>query len=350
MKAKQHSDVARPSPRGIGQTPKLCRITTRVWSRIQRRRDALAIGSGRPWLIGFSHGVDSTVLLTALAALRATASLPPLVAVHIDHGLQPSSATTAQAARAAAARLDIACLVHSAAVAAPGGETAARAARLGAFARIARETQASAILLAHHRDDALETVLFRLMRGTGPLGLRAIPELRALDRAQPDGPMLFRPMLAIPKVAICSAARSAGLAFLEDPTNADPDHTPRNRIRHEILPELRRRDPQDRALVALVREAARLERATERELAGLEPVVAGVGLVELCVRELTALSPFARERHLEAALRLLDVAVPPRSLLTRLAALAEARVGKRVEARGRWHAIRARNVVRILRG
>src|SRR5439155_22529146 len=120
-------------------------------------------------------------------------------------------------------------------------------ARYAALDRIADRLGLVAILVGHTARDQAETVLLRILRGTGPAGLAAIPEVRG---------RFHRPLLALDRVAIDAYAREHALPVWDDPMNAS-DRVTRVRIRDELLPLLRRENPQvDGALVRPATSAA----------------------------------------------------------------------------------------------
>ncbi|CAN5337859.1 tRNA lysidine(34) synthetase TilS [soil metagenome] len=200
--------------------------------------------------VAVSGGVDSTALLHAMAAIaRGGASRRPLRALHVEHGLHPESAAWASHCRTTAARLDVPLQVLTIRVpvdAAAGVEAAARTAR---YAALEAALGAGDILLtAHHRDDQAETLLLQLLRGAGPRGLSAMPAVRPFGRGR-----LARPLLAFGRAALVRYARRHGLAWLEDPANADLRFA-RSFLRVEVMPKLRARWP---AAAANLARAAR---------------------------------------------------------------------------------------------
>lgn len=177
--------------------------------------------------VGLSGGVDSVVLLHALATLRPVAAL---AAVHVHHGLSPQADRWAAFCGAFAQRLGVAFVCARVEVergSADGLEAAARRARHGVFADI----DADWIVLAHHRDDQAETLLFNLLRGTGLAGAAAM-------RAQRG--KLLRPLLDSGRAEIEAYAVAHGLDWVEDESNRDTRHT-RNFLRHRILAPLTQR-------------------------------------------------------------------------------------------------------------
>ncbi|MEY6431066.1 tRNA lysidine(34) synthetase TilS [Thioalkalicoccus limnaeus] len=193
--------------------------------------------TGRRGWVAFSGGMDSTVLLAALAQLRER--LPfRLHAAHVDHGLQPASAAWSDHCRRLCDDLEVplTCLSVDAR-AAPGEspEAAARTARYAALMGLI--APGDRLFTAHHQDDQAETVLLALMRGSGPHGLAAMPALAPFGAG-----LLARPLLGYRRADLEAFARAAGLVWIEDPTNAVLD-LDRNLLRHQVLPLLRRRWP-----------------------------------------------------------------------------------------------------------
>ena len=192
---------------------------------LRRRLDP---ASGAPVAIAFSGGGDSLALLLAVRAFAEGAGRS-LVAIHVDHGLQPQSAVWADGAAAAAARLAIPLVRRAWADPKPvtGIPAAARAARHRLIAEACREAGAKVLLIGHTLDDQLENAL---MRGAGvPVG--ALREWSP-SPVWPEGRGLFlcRPLLALRRADLRAWLGDQGLAWLDDPANADPRH-PRVRAR-----------------------------------------------------------------------------------------------------------------------
>ncbi|MEO7050063.1 MAG: tRNA lysidine(34) synthetase TilS [Rhodanobacter sp.] len=199
---------------------------------------ALATLPAAPLAVAFSGGPDSTALLHALAQLPA-ARLRGLRALHVDHGLHADSARWAERCRMFCTALDVPCDVLRVQVARDKGvglEAAARDARLAALASHLHEGEY--LLFGHHRDDQVETVLLKLLRGAGPEGLGGMRALRPFGRGQ-----LWRPVLDLSRAQLHDYIDLYQLDCIDDPSNADTALA-RNHLRHEILPRLQRHWPQ----------------------------------------------------------------------------------------------------------
>jgi tRNA(Ile)-lysidine synthase len=214
------------------------------------------------FLVGFSGGADSTVLL---AALSKRVHRDRLSALHVDHGIHADSAAWAHHCRTVGAAFGVRVDVHQAKVA-PGSnlEERARRVRYAAFVRLL--PAGCTLLLAHHADDQAETVLLRLV--TGRL-LRGMPARRALGAGT-----LVRPLLDVPRARLHDAARELGLEWLDDPANRDMAFD-RNFLRHDVLPRLRRRWPDVGARIAA--QAERLARESALGRAALDAALDAAG-------------------------------------------------------------------------
>lgn len=203
------------------------------------------------WLLAFSGGLDSTVLLHLLHDYRrAHPEAPPLTAVHVNHNLQPGAAAWERHCERVCAALAVPLLLREVTVAADGRgiEAAAREARYEALAAVLEE--GDVLFFAQHQDDQVETLLLRWLRGAGLRGLQGMPSLRPLGAGQ-----LCRPLLAWPRAALEDYARQHRLQWIDDPSNADTGFD-RNYLRHEVLPLLAQRWPGYRG--SLVRSARQL--------------------------------------------------------------------------------------------
>jgi tRNA(Ile)-lysidine synthase len=211
------------------------------------------ISPGTHLALGLSGGVDSVVLLCALAEL-APAMRFSLRAVHINHGISANAARWAEFCERLCAGFRIPLQVETVDIGPYrnlGLEAAARRGRYEAFARV----EADFIVLAQHRDDQAETLLLRLLRGAGLRGLAAMSPSRALSGTRAR---LLRPLLAMSRAQIEAYARLRGLEWIEDESNVDTLRQ-RNFLRHEAFPVLERKFPATRATIA--RTAAHLAEA-----------------------------------------------------------------------------------------
>jgi tRNA(Ile)-lysidine synthase len=168
-------------------------------------------------LLAVSGGPDSTALML-LAARHAAASLTIGVAT-VDHGLRPGSALDAEAVVKVGRSLGLDPVVLRWEGPKPTGaiQEKAREARYALLAAHATAIGATAVVTAHHADDQAETVLMRLVRGSGPAGLAAMRPDASLGAVR-----LLRPLLPVDKARLVATVRAAGLPVLNDPMNSDP--------------------------------------------------------------------------------------------------------------------------------
>ncbi|MDY0249667.1 MAG: tRNA lysidine(34) synthetase TilS [Pseudomonas sp.] len=227
------------------------------------------LNSLQPWLasrsfcIAFSGGLDSTVLLYALACLAKRHPLPKLRAIYIQHGLQEAAQAWPAHCQQVCATLQIPLSIVEVKVAQTASvERAARDARYAAFAEHLHNHEV--LLMAQHLDDQAETILFRLLRGAGVSGLRGIPAERALAAGH-----LLRPLLGISQQSLHNYAQQHHLQWIEDPSNASEGFA-RNYLRRQIIPALQMRWPSLRT--TLQRTAQHMQEAQQLldELAELD--------------------------------------------------------------------------------
>jgi tRNA(Ile)-lysidine synthase len=185
-------------------------------------------------LAGLSGGADSVALIHALAQLKRRFGYQ-LAAAHMNHGLRGAEANRDEDfARELCRELGLNLYVERAEALSPGKsnlEERAREARYEFLHRSANSIGAKRIALAHHADDQAETVLLRLLRGSGVAGLGAMAE---------EGPgRLFRPLLKVKRDTIVEFLDAIGAVWVHDSTNDSPAFL-RNRVRHELMPMLER--------------------------------------------------------------------------------------------------------------
>jgi len=191
----------------------------------------------RRYIVAFSGGMDSSVLLHALAA-SANAHQTPIVAIHINHGLHEDAPVWEAHCRRVAGDLDVPFFSQTVGVDDKSGlglEATARLARYDAFRDIVEEDDW--LLSAHHEDDQAETLLLNLMRGSGLAGLAGIGALQPFARG-----MLARPLLGVSGQSIKTYAEQQGLRWIDDPSNLDTRFD-RNFLRRDVIPVLAERWP-----------------------------------------------------------------------------------------------------------
>jgi tRNA(Ile)-lysidine synthase len=201
-------------------------------NRVAKALRGAGVGAGERLAVAVSGGVDSMVLLDAVARLRTSLGVR-LHVVHVHHGLRGKAADLdAALVVAEAARLGVSVTVARANPAdrrrGESVQTWARRVRYAHLQAVQEQVRASRILVAHTLNDQAETLLLNLLRGTGPRGLAGIPPSR--------GPVL-RPLLQVPRVQVEAYASARRVPFRPDASNAS-DAYRRNRIRRHLLPLL----------------------------------------------------------------------------------------------------------------
>ncbi|HWN76714.1 MAG TPA: tRNA lysidine(34) synthetase TilS [Bradyrhizobium sp.] len=221
-------------------------------------------------VLAVSGGPDSIALMWLAARWRrALARGPRLIAVTVDHGLRPGAAAEAREVKRLARSLDLPhrTLRWTGPKPRTGLPAAARAARYRLLAQAARASDATHILTAHTRDDQAETLLMRMLRGSGIAGLAAMAR-----ESERDGLVLARPFLDISKSQLIATLRKAKVGFAEDPTNRDTSFT-RPRLR-TLMPVLAAEGGDTRNLVRLASRLARANAAVEVLVDGAERYLA----------------------------------------------------------------------------
>ena len=227
-------------------------------------------GTGTTVVVGVSGGADSVTLLHLLAGLREVWSIE-LVAAHLDHGLRAESeddaAFVAAISQGWEVPLESAALPRGALAGGGNVEAGARRARYRFLAEIASRHRADGktveVAVAHTANDQAETVLMNLIRGSGLDGLAGMRAARPLfvdDRPVP-GVRLVRPLLGATRDEILQYLAQQRLPWREDPSNRDRSLV-RNRLRHEVLPQLEAINP--RIVASLCRTATLLAAEAER--------------------------------------------------------------------------------------
>jgi len=233
----------------------------------QHAKDLFAGFKGLPAIVlAVSGGPDSLALMWLAARWRhALTRGPRLLAVTIDHGLRREAAREAREVKRLARSLGLTHRTMRWTGAKPksGLPAAARSARYRLLVKAARESGATHILTAHTRDDQAETLLMRLVRGSGIAGLSAMAR-----ESEREGVRLARPLLDVPKSQLIATLRKAKLGFADDPTNRDVSFT-RPRLR-ALMPALAAEGGDARNLARLASRLARANTAIELLVDGAE--------------------------------------------------------------------------------
>lgn len=219
---------------------------TKLEQKLRAALRRMNIGAEASLLVAVSGGADSVAMLDALLRLREYDQAPQtILAAHLNHLLRgEESDGDEEFVRTLAAKLSVTVLVDRIAVGAralaerQNLEATARRLRYEFLTRVAEENGAQFVCTAHTQDDQAETVLMRLLRGSGTDGLSGIHPVRQLSSSV----KLIRPMLAVSRTQVIEHCQRHGLEFRSDSSNFSLEFT-RNRIRHELLPFLRGFNP-----------------------------------------------------------------------------------------------------------
>jgi tRNA(Ile)-lysidine synthase len=213
-------------------------------------RERNLVARGDRLLVAVSGGPDSTSLVHGLTKVAQRLGIS-LVAACVDHGLRPESGEEAREVRRRCLALGISCEILAVDLTRPrkahvSMQEAARDARLSALESAADRLACTKIALGHTADDQAETVLFRIVRGTGVAGIAGIPYQRG---------RFIRPLLDVRRAEILAYLAKRKITFFTDPSNANRRYA-RSRIRHDVLPALAKENPRIvEALLALARES-----------------------------------------------------------------------------------------------
>ena len=279
-------------PGATGAAPGAAALEARFAAGLLREG---ALGAGDRVVVALSGGMDSLTLLHLLRFGRGMPRLD-LAAAHFDHGMRPGSEEDALWVKGLCRAWAVPLHLGRAPVV-PSSEEEARNARYRFLVGIMRREAARCLMTGHQADDQAETVLFRVLRGTGLAGLGGIPKRRP--------PGIYRPLLSFTREEIEAYAGTRGLRPRRDPTNTDTA-VPRNFLRHRTLPELEA-GPTPGARSSL-RRLARLARENEEGWRSILPRLLDGVLVEdeagvaLDRTQLLANHPAVRSRLLREAL------------------------------------------------
>lgn len=312
---------------------------------------------GRRVAVALSGGADSVVLLHILKGLRSRLDFS-LSCIHVDHGISPRSARWAGFCRDLCRDWDVPFEAEKVLLVRKGGqslEALAREARYGVF----RKLSADCVVTAHHLDDQVETVLLQLLRGAGVKGLSGMPmpdgKLRESAASAPVGggaasPAILRPLLEVPRSALLDYARTEGLSWVEDESNADVSFS-RNYLRHRVTPLLEDRFPAYRQ--AILRSGRHMAEAAQLldELAILDGHGARDGEF-LDVAALLPLNPVRRRNLLRYFITRAGVSAPSTQRLEEmLRQILQAKGSGQVQIRfGAWELGRFQGKVYVFPG
>ncbi len=270
-------------------------------------------------VVALSGGVDSTVLLALCNRLLQQGMIQQLRAIHIHHGLSAYADHWAQHVTTLCQRWQIPLSVHH--VHCNSQQSVEESARTARYHVFEQELQDGEWLLqGHHRDDQIETLLYRLIRGTGIDGMRGIPHSRPLGQGR-----LIRPLLTTTRQEIEAWAAAHNLSWIEDDSNGDTRFD-RNFLRHQIVPSLKQRWPGSGDNIIRFAEhcdetAALLqELATDdyRRLSAKQVLPGQEGVETLCCQGLLELSRARQNLLLRYWLDHHGISIPSQAMLRRI--------------------------------
>jgi tRNA(Ile)-lysidine synthase len=306
-----------------------------IVDRIQAAVNA-GLASDERSLLAVSGGIDSMVMLHA-----ATASRPDRVAVAtFDHGSGPHSARAVDLVGRVAMSAGVSIVVGRGTAAERPSEAAWRDARVSFLRAAAAELRAT-VCTAHTRDDQVETVLFRELRGAGPRGLAGLA-------AESD---IRRPLLDFTRREVSDYARAAGVEWVDDPTNDDRAYS-RNRLRHDVIPALRAVHPDIEADLAAVGDRAARWRADVDALIDARitfDVDRDMETLEVARDSLAGLSDEALGIIWPALLARVGVAADWRGTRRLVAFTTGGSSGQRIQLSGGWTVYRRRGDFEVFR-
>ena len=284
-------------------------------------------------VLAVSGGLDSMALLDSAAAVCERARL--LVATY-DHGTGPSATAASALVRRTAAARGIEYVAGRTSGPLRRSEAAWREARW-AFLRDVARANGARIATAHTADDQIETVLMRVMRDAGPRGMAAL--LAPSD--------VLRPLLGVRRASLLEFATTRGVEWAEDPTNASRRFL-RNRIRHDILPALRRVNPLiDEELLQLGRRAAKWRRETDAAARAVSSVDRVARTADLNVAAIRGLDAEQLAVLWPAVAARIGVTLDRRGIVRAGSFSSGSRVGGRIQVSGRWEVVRSRRELRL---
>lgn len=265
----------------------------------------LNTGLDKTYCIAYSGGIDSHVLLHALASLQAELSLS-LRVIHINHGIHVDSKKWAQHCELMSHQLNIPYRSYEINIQKNNGDSLEEAARDARYAIFSEMMNSNDVLLtAHHESDQAETYLLQLCRGAGIPGLSCMPVMKSFSKGHHARPLLF-----VPKKQILQYAQQHALNFIEDSSNFNTNFS-RNFMRHEVLPLLDQHYPN--VASAIARSAAHTQEANyllDELAAEILENIKGSKLNTLSIKKLSELSLVKQKCVLRYWIKKLNIKLP----------------------------------------
>ena len=315
-------------------------LLERLRAHLDRARLFPAPGSA---VLAVSGGPDSVALLDLMLAVARERGLS-LVVAHADHGIRADSRTVGQSVGELARRSGLPFELGELELGPGATETAARRARYAWLALVQRRHAARYLVTAHHADDQVETILLRVLKGSGPAGLAGMP---ARGRGG-----IVRPLLPFSRAELAVHVAERGLAFHDDPANRDPRHL-RSWLRVTLLPQLvTRLGTNLRADVLRLGRAAAVERRAWDRALELVPELRlqrSAGGFDVARAPLSRYDKALSAALLRAAARRVGLVLGTRRA-RRLLALAGRPSGRRLSLGAGWVAEVAFDRLRVYRG
>lgn len=265
----------------------------------------------KPIVVAYSGGVDSQVLLVALAMLKQQGLVTnPLSICHVNHGLSPHAQTWQAFAKEQCEHFALPLISEKLNLKKQNQQSLEALARDARYQVLVNASSEPAIIVTgHHLNDQAETFLLALKRGAGLKGLSAMAETMALEQH-----ILARPLLAISRNEIVSYAKQKNLSWVEDESNAD-QHFDRNFIRHTVLPAIEKRWPSINKTIARSAEHCIEAQQLIDELAQQDLVKCQLATGRLSIEKLNTLSEARLKNLLRYFLSIHNQLMPSREQL-----------------------------------